>query len=156
MNGVCERINSKAIDNFLTYQYVPHPETIWEGVYKLPPGHFLIFENGKISIHQYWDLNLKHEAKISEHDAQDAVSEILSDSVRLRLQSDVPLGSFLSGGIDSSLVTALARALIGTHKNVQHRLPVSDFDETKYAAQVANHLVTVFEDSKYNPMELRF
>ena len=152
VNGVCERINSKAIDNFLTYQYVPHPETIWEGVYKLPPGHFLIFENGKISIHRYWDLNLKHEAKISEHDAQDAVSEILSDSVRLRLQSDVPLGSFLSGGIDSSLVTALAQE----HSSEPIRtfsigFPVSDFDETKYAAQVANHLGTVHKRFEVQP-----
>ena len=68
--GVCEKINAKAIDSFLTYQYIPHPETIWEGVHKLPPGHFLIFEKGQISIHRYWNLDLQQESNINANEAQ--------------------------------------------------------------------------------------
>lgn len=152
IEGVCERINSKAIDDFLTYQYVPHPHTIWEGVYKLPPGHFLVFENGNLSVNRYWNIDLQHQAVISAEEAEEKVIELLTDSVKLRLQSDVPLGSFLSGGIDSSLVTALAQEQSPEPiRTFSIGFPVSDFDETIYAAQVAEHLGTRHQRFEVQP-----
>ncbi len=152
VEGICEKINQKAIDNFLTYQYIPHPETIWEGVYKLPPGHFLIFENGSIQVEKYWKINLVNENPISENDAVEQLRDLFSDSVRLRLQSDVPLGSFLSGGIDSSLVTAEAQKLMDDPvRTFSIGFPVADFDETAYAAQVAHHLGTSHQRFEVQP-----
>lgn len=150
--GVCEKINAKAIDSFLTYQYIPHPETIWEGVHKLPPGHFLIFEKGQISIHRYWNLDLQQQSNINANEAQEQVREILNDSIKLRLQSDVPLGSFLSGGIDSSIITALAQEQSTKPiRTFSIGFPVADFDETSYAAQVASHLGTEHQRFEVQP-----
>ena len=143
VEGICTEVDPGAIDEFLTYQYVPHPGTIWKGVRKLAPGHFAVFENGEISVQRYWEFDPRTERPISREAAKERLNELLTDSVRLRMQSDVPLGSFLSGGIDSSLITAIAQG----HSDQPVRtfsigFPVADFDETAYAARVAQHLGT--------------
>ena len=152
VEGVCEEVDPAAIDEFLTYQYIPPPGTIWKGVHKLAPGHFAVFENGKIRVERYWNYDPSVEVPIRKQDAVDRLRELLTDSVRLRMQSDVPLGAFLSGGIDSSLVTAIAQSL--SPEPVQTfsiGFPISDFDETVYAAQVAKHLGTKHQRFEVSP-----
>ncbi|MDA8743118.1 asparagine synthase (glutamine-hydrolyzing) [Rubripirellula amarantea] len=152
VEGVCSDIDPGAIDEFLTYQYIPHPGTIWKGVRKLPPGHFAIYENGKVTVERYWDFDPSVERPISKSDACERLRELLTDSVRLRMQSDVPLGSFLSGGIDSSLITAIAQANSPDPvRTFSIGFPVADFDETKYAAEVAQHLGTKHQRFEVNP-----
>jgi asparagine synthase (glutamine-hydrolysing) len=152
VEGVCDSLNHQAIDDFLTYQYIPHPHTIWSGVYKLPPGHFLTFENGKLNVQNYWDINLKVEQKVSDREAIEKLQHLLRDSVRLRLQSDVPLGSFLSGGIDSSLITAIAQKQCAQPiRTFSIGFPIADFDETVHAAKVANYLGTQHQRFEVQP-----
>ncbi|TWU56924.1 Asparagine synthetase [glutamine-hydrolyzing] 1 [Rubripirellula tenax] len=141
--GVCNEIDPAAVDEFLTYQYIPHPGTIWKGVRKLEPGHYAVYENGELSVHRYWNFDPSVERPIGAREAQERLRELLTDSVKLRLQSDVPLGSFLSGGIDSSLITAIAQSQSSDPVNTfSIGFPIADFDETKYAAQVAEYLGT--------------
>ena len=142
--GVCTEIDPAAIDEFLTYQYVPHPGTIWKRVHKLPPGHFAVYEKGRLTVQRYWNFDPALEVPISHDQAVERLRELLTDSVRLRLQSDVPLGSFLSGGIDSSLITAIAQKINGDTpiRTFSIGFPIADFDETEYAPQVAKHLGT--------------
>jgi asparagine synthase (glutamine-hydrolysing) len=143
VDGICEEIDPAAIDEFLTYQYVPPPGTIWKGVKKLAPGHFAIFENGQITVDRYWDFDPSIERPMGHAEACERLRELLTDSVRLRMQSDVPLGSFLSGGVDSSLITAIAQSLSERPvRTFSIGFPVADFDETGYAAEVAAHLGT--------------
>ncbi|TWU04638.1 asparagine synthase (glutamine-hydrolyzing) [Stieleria varia] len=150
--GVCNEIDPGAIDEFLTYQYIPHPGTIWKGVRKLSPGHFLIYQDGKVTVERYWDFDPAYEKEISAAQARERLSELLTDSVRLRLQSDVPLGSFLSGGIDSSLITAIAQSLRDEPvRTFSIGFPVADFDETAYAAKVASHLGTEHQRFEVQP-----
>ncbi|MEL6104379.1 MAG: asparagine synthase (glutamine-hydrolyzing) [Planctomycetota bacterium] len=150
--GVCTEIDPAAIDEFLTYQYIPHPGTIWKGVRKLPPGHYLVFDRGRAEVHRYWDFDPSAERWVSRHQAMEQLRELLTDSVRLRLQSDVPLGSFLSGGIDSSLITALAQRQVETPvRTFSIGFPIQDFDETAYAAQVAEHLGTNHQRFEVKP-----
>ncbi|MEM6689597.1 MAG: asparagine synthase (glutamine-hydrolyzing) [Planctomycetota bacterium] len=141
--GVCETIDPAAIDEFLTYQYIPHPGTIWKGVYKLPPGHMAVFKNGKLDVTRYWNPDFRIQRSISHADAVEQVRESLIESVRIRLRSDVPLGTFLSGGIDSSIITAVAsKESAEPVRTFSIGFPESDFDETRYAAKVAEHLKT--------------
>ncbi len=141
--GVLETIDPAAVDEFLTYQYVPHPNTIWKGVHKLPPGHVAVFQDGKIKIESYWDFHPEREQPIAKADAVERLRELLGDSVRLRLQSDVPLGAFLSGGIDSSLMVALAQQQRSDPiRTFSIGFPNKDFDETHYAQAVADRLQT--------------
>lgn len=150
--GVCQTIDPSAIDDFLLYQYVPHPKTIWKGVYKLPPGHFAVYENGRLTVQRYWEFDPSHEAAMTHETAVETLQELLTDSVRLRLQSDVPLGSFLSGGIDSSLITALAQSQSASPVHTfSIGFSVAEFDETRYAAEVAEHLGTQHERFEVNP-----
>ncbi len=150
--GVCEEIDPAAIDQFLTYQYVPHPGTIWKGVSKLPPGHFAVFRDGQLTVERYWDFDPRRETPIEHGEACERVRDLLTDSVRLRLQSDVPLGAFLSGGIDSSLVTAVAQSLSDQPvRTFSIGFPDADFDETRYAADVARHLGTRHERFEVTP-----
>ncbi|TWT65796.1 asparagine synthase (glutamine-hydrolyzing) [Crateriforma conspicua] len=152
VDGVCDELDLGSIDQYLTYQYVPHPNTIWKGVRKLPPGHYAVFQDGRLSVHPYWTYDPSKQADISRNDAIDRLQELLSDSVRLRMRSDVPFGSFLSGGIDSSLITAIAQQ----HSDQPLRtfsigFPVADFDETHYADMVARHLGTRHEKFVVQP-----
>lgn len=150
--GVCNEIDPAAIDEFLTYQYVPHPGTIWKGVRKLAPGHFAIFENGQISVHRYWNFDPSFERPMRPAEARQQLCELLTDSVRLRMRSDVPLGSFLSGGVDSSLITAIAQSISDQPvRTFSIGFPVSDFDETVYAAEVAKHLGTAHQRFEVTP-----
>ena len=127
----------------MTYQYVPHPGTIWKGVRKLAPGHMAIYENGQLAVHRYWDFDPSVEKPIDGETACEHLRELLTDSVKIRMQSDVPLGAFLSGGIDSSLITAIANEHCDSSiRTFSIGFPVADFDETAYAAEVANHLGT--------------
>lgn len=142
-DGVCDEIDPAAIDEYLTYQYIPHPGTIWKGVKKLPPGHFAVFQDGKVTVERYWQFDPSIEVPIDSIDASEQLKDLLTESVRLRMQSDVPLGSFLSGGIDSSLITAIAQSLSDDPiRTFSIGFPVADFDETRYAAEVAKHLGT--------------
>lgn len=143
LEGTCEEIDPAAIDEFLTYQYVPHPGTIWKGVRKLAPGHMAIFESGELTVQRYWNFDPSVEQPIDGETACEQLRELLFDSVKIRMQSDVPLGAFLSGGIDSSLITAIANEHCSTSiRTFSIGFPVADFDETAYAAEVAKHLGT--------------
>ncbi len=104
--GIDRSVDPEALDFFLTLEYIPAPYSILAGVKKLPAGHLLVYENGKIRLSEFWDV----PARESRHDftaAREEFLALLEESVRLRMISDVPLGAFLSGGIDSSAIVAM-------------------------------------------------
>ncbi|MEM9643827.1 MAG: asparagine synthase (glutamine-hydrolyzing) [Planctomycetota bacterium] len=152
VDGVCDEVDPAAIDEFLTYQYVPHPGSIWKGVRKLPPGHFAVFQDGRLTVERYWHYDPSKEISIRPDDACERLRELLTDSVRLRMQADVPFGSFLSGGIDSSLITAIAQSQSDEPvRTFSIGFPVAEFDETRFADQVAKHLGTRHEKFVVEP-----
>jgi asparagine synthase (glutamine-hydrolysing) len=105
--GVPKDIDDTALASYFTLSYIPAPFTIYTGIRKLLPGHFLIWDNGKISIRKYWDLCIEPDRSKDEKYFIDGVIERLGASVKSHLISDVPVGAFLSGGIDSSTVVAM-------------------------------------------------
>ena len=136
-------IDPASIDEFLTYQYVPHPGTIYREVRKVPPGHFIIYRDGQVTVRRYWNFDPSVQREIAPEQAAGRARELLEDAVRLRLQSDVPLGTFLSGGIDSSIITALAAKQSSEKiRTFSIGFREADYDETEYAAEVARHLGT--------------
>ena len=152
VEGVCSEIDPGAIDEFLTYQYIPYPGTIWKGVRKLAPGHFAIFENGMVKVQRYWNFDPSVEQPIRSGEAKERLHGLLTDSVRLRMQSDVPLGAFLSGGIDSSLITAIAQSHSAQPvRTFSIGFPIADFDETAHAARVAEHVGTQHQRFEVQP-----
>ncbi|MCK4325607.1 asparagine synthase (glutamine-hydrolyzing) [bacterium] len=109
--GIKRGVNLEAMHHYLTYQYVPSPLTMFQGIRKLPPAHFLVWEKGKVSIRRYWELNFEKKAKMTEKECEERILHLLEESVRLRLVSDVPFGAFLSGGIDSTAVVGIMAKL---------------------------------------------
>jgi len=105
--GFHKKIDTTAIVDYLKYLYVPHPKSIYENICKLEPGHYLIYRDGKIIIKEYWDIDFSVPLQGNADDISERLLSIISESVKSRLISDVPLGAFLSGGIDSSAVVAL-------------------------------------------------
>lgn len=103
------RLDPHALSNYLSLKYVPAPQTIFAGIASLPPGHTMSVDRRGVSVRRYWDLSFveTHDRRMSEEDYADRLDEMLQESVKLRLRSDVPFGAFLSGGVDSSLVVAL-------------------------------------------------
>jgi asparagine synthase (glutamine-hydrolysing) len=110
---VPRRLNRAALPQYLGLGYVAGPQTMFEGIEKLPPGHILVCENGSMSVQQYWDPCFDQIESRSEFDWIDLLREKFLEAVRMRLVSDVPLGAFLSGGIDSSAVVAAMARLSG-------------------------------------------
>ncbi len=103
--GVSRELDPESLAHYLTYLYVPHPRSIFRGISKLPPGHLLVAENGSFRVSPYWRLDPDPEPGEAD---PDALWELLDEAVGLRLVADVPVGSFLSGGIDSTSVAAAA------------------------------------------------
>jgi len=111
--GVSREIDSEALELYLQLQYIPSPWTIYRSIRKLPPAHYGLLDQFGFTIERYWDVDYTNKIVISEQDALDGLEEKLSEAVKLRMISDVPLGALLSGGVDSSLIVALMAKLCG-------------------------------------------
>lgn len=132
-------ISNQSIDYYLTYQYIPSPFSVYENIYKLMPAEYLLFKNNRIiKKERYWELPVTENSKITYNDAKEKLRELLFDSVQLRLISDVPIGVFLSGGIDSSIITAIMSKISNTKiKTFSIGFEEADYNELDYARTVA-------------------
>ncbi|MFH1268300.1 MAG: asparagine synthase (glutamine-hydrolyzing), partial [Planctomycetota bacterium] len=149
---VPRRLDPQALDAYLTYQYVPHPQTIFEGTAKLPPGHYGVWREGRFDVKPYWqpDFNVEEDRPAGEYAEQ--LRELLTSAVELRLQSEVPLGAFLSGGIDSTIIVGLMRKLArGPVRTFSIGFPVKEYDETRYARLAAERFGTDHEEFVVEP-----
>lgn len=137
-------INSEALLQYLYFGYIPDPSTAFLAIQKLPPGNLLQFESGEIRLRQYWDLpEYGVYCPASEEECLDELEEKLTEAVRMRLISDVPLGAFLSGGTDSSVVVALmARCSTAPVKTFSIGFRDADFNETPHARMIAEKFGT--------------
>ncbi len=154
-SDVSRKLNIFALHNYLTYQYVPSPDTIFEGIKKLPPAHYLLYDGSdNVRIEQYWKLNFSPIQNNYEDLSEvcDLIRTELEESVKLRLISDVPLGAFLSGGIDSSLVVGVMAKLSGRPvKTFSIGFEEKDFDELSYARLISNHFATEHHEFVVKP-----
>ena len=140
---VPRRVDPLALDQYLCYGYVPHPRTILEGTRKLPPAHYAVWHDGALAIERYWepDWNVERERPVEE-DIEE-LRATLDDAVREQMIADVPLGAFLSGGIDSTIIVGLMqRASSRPVKTFAIGFPDPKYDETHYAELAARHLGT--------------
>jgi asparagine synthase (glutamine-hydrolysing) len=147
--SVKAELDLDALRHYLSFDYVPAPMSIYKGVSKLPAAHILIVENGEVRTRRYWNLDFHKNGNVpSIEKAASELRELLSDAVRMRLVSDVPLGILLSGGIDSSTVAAFAtQHATEKVKTFSIGFEEDSFDESRYARLVAKHLNTEhFED----------
>nr|MBA3785947.1 asparagine synthase (glutamine-hydrolyzing) [Acidobacteriota bacterium] len=148
--AVNAEIDQDALRQYLSFDYVPAPASIYKNIYKLPAAHFLTLENGEMKTRRYWNLTFhKNGNTPTIEKAATDLRELLADAVRMRLVSDVPLGILLSGGVDSSTVAAFATQF-STEKVKTFSIGFEEdsFDESKFARQVATHLGTEHYEDK--------
>lgn len=138
------KVNYQALYEYLGFEFVPSPQTMFDGIHKLPAGHYLLLENNQVHVQQYWDLSLKQDESLTSFDeAVEKMREHLDFAVKSHLVSDVPLGVFLSGGLDSSCIVALMRKhLSGSLKTFTIGYEDETFSELDYADIVARHCET--------------
>jgi asparagine synthase (glutamine-hydrolysing) len=141
--SVDRSIDAASLDFYLSYLYTPPNQSIFESIVKLPPGHFLSWDSRTLAVQQYWALDPHETFRGSEEDAIRQLRAVLADAVRSHMVSDVPLGAFLSGGVDSSAVVGLmAEASPRPVKTFSIGFDEPRFDELQYARQVARHFGT--------------
>jgi asparagine synthase (glutamine-hydrolysing) len=145
-------LNINALRHYLSFDYVPAPLSIYEGISKLPAAHTLTLENGELEVERYWRLSYQTRQPVpTVNEAADQLRDLLAESVSMRLVSDVPLGVLLSGGIDSSMVTAMAvRASAETVKTFSISFAEASFDESQYARRVAEFLGTDHHEERFS------
>lgn len=134
------RPNVRALDQYLSLRVVSPPDSMFEDIRKLPPACSLTFsESGGLEIAQYWDLDYEPKWKYNENDLVDALEEKLTEALRLHMVSDVPVGAFMSGGLDSTLLVAMLMKHVATEplKTFTFGLPYRQYDESAYARMVA-------------------
>jgi asparagine synthase (glutamine-hydrolysing) len=154
--AVKREVNPNAISDFLSFGYVPDPATAFQNIFRLPPGCALTLKQGCLQVRTYWDFNYQgHRSDIrrrKESDYVEELRELMAESVRIRLESEVPLGAFLSGGIDSTAVVALmARELGRPVKTFSIGFREADYDELSYARVAAQHLETQHHEFVVTP-----
>jgi len=166
--GAPRELSPTAVDLYLTYQYVPHPYCIFEGYNKLAPAHWALYENGRLETRRYWappfsegppEYGLNgHATETSSWTPERWKTELratLTEAVQLRMRSDVPLGAFLSGGIDSTIVSGLMQQLSSQPIHTfSIGFPVKQFDETSYAREAAQFLGTRHHEQVVEPHAL--
>ena len=139
INLLNREIDKEALNLYLTFRYVPGALTMLKGVSKLEPAHYAVVQNDSVSVNQYWDLDFQKDEESSEEEFRYGLTEMLGESIDLRLMSEVPLGAFLSGGLDSSFMVGLMSQFANE--------PVKTFtagfsggwhDESSYAGVVAD------------------
>jgi asparagine synthase (glutamine-hydrolysing) len=131
-------LSPSALDQYLTMRFVQPPETFFARVHALPPAHYLVWEQGRLRIERYWDLSYGPKWTYSEAETLDRIDELLAETVKLHLLSDVPVGAFLSGGLDSTLIASYAARTLGSElRTFSMGIPYRDLNELPAAAAVA-------------------
>jgi len=153
-SAVPRDLNHQAFFDYIGFEFVPAPDTMFKGIKKLPAGHRMIFKNGALKVEQYWELSMKPNAEnLSYEAAVEKQIELLDYAVESHLMSDVPLGVFLSGGLDSSaLVAMMRRHISGRLQTFTIGYKDKSFGELDFAKQVADyfetdHQVMMIEDT---------
>jgi len=132
-----------ALDQYLTLRFVQPPDTFFERIRALPPAHFLVHEHGTTRIERYWDLPYGPKWTYSEAETLERIDELLAETVALHLTSDVPVGAFLSGGLDSTLIASYAARVLGPElRTFSMGIPYRDLNELPAAAAVARRYGT--------------
>lgn len=149
------RCNLATLPEYFIFRQVAGPETLFKDIYALPPGHYILIRDSRIEIKQYWDINnTVINNKISHDEALDSLDGLLTDAVKLQMMSDVPLGTFCSGGVDSSLVTAIASINSANPINTYSvGFEEKEYDETKYARMVSKKYGTTHHELILNNIE---
>ncbi|MEM8638287.1 MAG: asparagine synthase (glutamine-hydrolyzing) [Cyanobacteria bacterium P01_G01_bin.54] len=149
------RVDLVSLNEYLSFEYVPTPRSMLQGIAKLPPGHALSYSDGQLKTWQYWDINLARSENIKPKPTSDYAAElveVLRESVRKEMVSDVPIGVLLSGGLDSSAIAAMMTELApGNVKSFSIRFDDPSFDESSYARQMADHLQTEHHELTLTP-----
>jgi len=152
--GVPRTLNRQSVLRFLTLQYVPHPHCMLEGFSKLPPATIGIVQNGQLKLQTYWSAPFDQPelGRTRVEDWQDELRSTLTEAVRLRLRSDVPLGAFLSGGVDSTIICGLMQSQLDRPvQTFSIGFPVAAFDERAYAREASQHLGTEHHEAMVTP-----
>lgn len=146
------KVEPWALDYFISLQYIPYPWTIFNGIRKLSPGHRGQWLDGEVSIERYWQLRLDNKLSMRENEWIETIVPMLEKAVRQRMVSDVPLGAFLSGGLDSSIITCLmSRNSDRPVKTFSVGFDEASFNELPYAALVARRFGTDHTEFKMPP-----
>lgn len=141
--GIAREVNPMALDEYLVHRYVPAPNTLFKSVWKLPAAHILVYEDGQVSTRRYWELSFLPTCEDDLATAVERCQAMLKDAVEVRLTSEVPLGAFLSGGIDSSIVVGLmSQAMSRPVKTFSIGFDEEDYSELPYARRIARHFST--------------
>lgn len=151
--GLSRELDPHSVQEFLSLQYVPAPGSIFKAVKKLPPGHSMTWRNGSLSEPQrFWRLEYEPKSAMGEEEAAERVLAELDEAVKIRLESEVPLGCLLSGGIDSSAVVALMRRHnSGTLRTFSIGFDEERYNELPYARQIAGRFDTCHEEMVVRP-----
>ena len=151
-SDVPRRIAPRSLDRYLTYGYVPDPDSILEGVHKLPPAHYALWKDGRLEVRRYWEPDWGLEVARPIGEDVEALRATLSVAVREQMVSDVPLGAFLSGGVDSTIIVGLMRQhASGPVRTYSIGFEDPAFDESPYAEAVAEHLGTEHQNYRVEP-----
>jgi asparagine synthase (glutamine-hydrolysing) len=156
LNPELNQLNPEALYEYFTLRIITPPRSMFLKIKKLPPGHFLVFQNGKTKIEQYWDLKYEPKFKMDLPDILTELEKKLENTVRYHLVSDVPVGAFLSGGMDSSLVVAMMRKhATGSIKTFSGDVSYENFSEIPFARMVADKYHTDHHELKIYPSLIR-
>lgn len=148
------QIDPQAVEDYFAFGYIPDPKTIYRNVHKLAPGHVLTLRSGdeRPRINQYWDIQFEPDHSITEADAVAELEARLREAVEIRMISEVPLGAFLSGGVDSSSVVSFMAAKSAAPVNTcSIGFGVAAFDESRFAEDVARHCATHHQSQQVDP-----
>lgn len=148
-------INPEALKDYLFFQLYLHGKTLFRGVHELPPAHLLVLQQGKLQIRRYWEVHYRPELGQKEAYFRDQLAGLLDQSIDLHLRSDVPVGAYVSGGLDSSLVATLAARKGQSPMNGFHgRFSEGPgFDESRYAQAAARHAGMNLEETLITPQD---
>jgi len=146
--------SNKALLQFMSLGYIPNDSSYYENIYKLKPAHILVFDGNTISIKKYWELP-KHKIQISYEEAVEETHKLIKKSIKRQLLSDVEVGSFLSGGIDSSLVSSIMQNLSPTKiKTFTIGFENKKYNESKFAKSVARHINSEHYEHIFKPSDV--
>jgi asparagine synthase (glutamine-hydrolysing) len=142
-SGIKREVDLTSLDQYLTYGYTPSPRTMFRGICQIPPAHYLLYDGKDVKIEKYWSLSYKEKVDLGFEECRDRLYGLLLEATKMRLISDVPLGAFLSGGVDSSCIVALMAQLSDKRvRTFSIGFGERDFDELQYAKEISDRFNT--------------